>query len=70
MTVEQWCETWVEGYGAHRPSTVRQAKVHIRRIVMEFGPYSLGSLRPSQIRSWIVYVATTEQVRELYDLFS
>jgi integrase len=119
ITVEQWCETWLEGYGAHRPSTVRQAKVHIRRIVMEFGPYSLGSLRPSQIRSWIarlrhegleasyiyalhsrlaqilsdavhdgllvkspcsrrtspqlgqqrVYVATTGQVWELYDLF-
>jgi integrase len=119
ITVEQWCEIWLEGYGAHRPSTVRQAKVHISRIVMEFGPYSLGSLRPSQIRSWIahlrqegleasyiyalhsrlaqimsdavhdgllvkspcsrrtspqlgqqrVYVATTEQVWELYDLF-
>jgi hypothetical protein len=29
---------------------VWQAQVHIRRIVMEFGPYPLGSLRPSQIR--------------------
>jgi integrase len=119
ITVEEWCATWLEGYGAHRHSTVRQAQVHIRRIVMEFGPYPLGGLRPSQIRTWIarlreegleasyiyalharlaqimndavhdgllakspcsrrtsphlaqqrVYVATTEQVWELYDLF-
>lgn len=119
VTVAAWCATWLEGYGTHRPSTVRQAQVHIRRIVMEFGPYPLGSLRPSQIRSWMtrlgeegledsyiyalharlaqimndavydgllakspcsgrtsphmaqqrVYVATTGQVWELYDLF-
>lgn len=53
ITVEEWCATWLEGYGIHRPSTVRQAQVHIRRIVMEFGPYPLGSLRPSHIRSWM-----------------
>jgi integrase len=119
ITVAEWCSTWLEGYAAHRPSTVRQANVHIRRIVAEFGPYQLGSLRPSQIRSWVaglreegleasyiyalhsrlaqilsdavhdgllvkspcsrrtsphlaeqrIYVATTGQVWELYDLF-
>jgi integrase len=53
ITVAEWCATWLDGYGTHRPSTVRQAQVHIRRIVMEFGPYPLGSLRPSQIRSWM-----------------
>jgi integrase len=119
ITVAEWCATWLDGYGTHRSSTVRQAQVHIRRIIMEFGPYPLGSLRPSQIRSWMtrlreepledsyiyalharlaqimndavhdgllakspcsrrtsphlaqqrVYVATTGQVWELYDLF-
>jgi integrase len=120
ITVAEWCSTWLEGYATHRLSTVRQANVHIRRIVAEFGPYPLGSLRPSQIRSWVaglreegledsyiyalhsrlaqilsdavhdgllvkspcsrrtsphlaeqrVYVATTGQVWELYDLFT
>jgi hypothetical protein len=56
MTIAQWCATWLDGYGTHRPSTVRQAKVHIRRIVLEFGGYPLGSLRPSQIRSWMVHL--------------
>lgn len=119
ITVAEWCSTWLEGYATHRSSTVRQANVHIRRIVAEFGPYPLGGLRPSQIRSWVaglleegledsyvyalhsrlaqimsdavhdgllvkspcsrrtsphlaeqrVYVATTEQVWDLYDLF-
>lgn len=118
-TVAEWCATWIEGYGSHQPSTIRQAKVHINRIVAEFGPYPVASLRPSQIRSWLtrlgeeglkasyiyalharlaqimtdavhdgliakspcsrrtspgvgelrVYVATTEQVWQLYDLF-
>ena len=53
ITVAEWCETWMDGYAAHRVSTVRQAQVHIGRIVAEFGLYPLGSLRPSQIRSWI-----------------
>jgi integrase len=119
ITVAEWCATWIDGYGSHRASTVRQAQVHISRIVAEFGLYPLGSLRPSQVRSWItrlqeegledsyiyalharlaqimndavhdgllakspcsrrtsphlarqrVYVATTEQVWQLYDLF-
>ena len=119
-TVSEWCVIWLEGYAKHRSSTVRQANVHIRRTIAEFGPYPLGSLRPSQIRTWIaglrqegledsyiyalhgrlaqimsdavhdgllvkspcsrrtsphlgeqrVYVATTRQVWDLYELFS
>jgi hypothetical protein len=53
VTIAEWCITWLDGYGTHRPSTIRQAQVHIRRIVIEFRPYSLGSLRPPQIRSWM-----------------
>ena len=37
VAVAEWCRTWLEGYDTHRPSVVRQAQVHIRRIVMEFG---------------------------------
>ncbi len=51
-TVEQWCATWLEGYATRRPSTVRQAKVHIKHIVKAFGPMRLGDVRPSQVRSW------------------
>jgi integrase len=53
ITVAEWCATWLAGYGTRRPSTVRQAQVHISRIVPEFGPYPLGSLRPSQVREWM-----------------
>lgn len=35
ITVEQWCDTWIEGYGVNRDSTVRQARTHIKHIVAE-----------------------------------
>jgi hypothetical protein len=41
MTVEQWCSTWLAGYGTRRASTVRQARVHIARIVEAFGDMPL-----------------------------
>src|SRR4051794_18464830 len=46
MTVDRWCETWLEAYGSRRGSTVRQAKTHLKRIRAEFGPMPLGSIRP------------------------
>jgi integrase len=53
MTVEQWCETWLEGYGVNRDSTVRQAQVHIRQIVAEFGTMQLSEVRPSHAKAWV-----------------
>lgn len=52
VTVEQWCATWLEGYATRRPSTVRQARVHIGQIVKAFGPMRLGDVRPSQVKAW------------------
>lgn len=51
-TVEQWCDTWLDGYATRRRSTVRQARVHIAQIVKAFGPMRLADVRPSQVRSW------------------
>jgi len=52
MTVAEWCDTWLQGYGTRRASTVRQAKVHIKHIVAEFGPMPLSAVRPSQVKAW------------------
>ena len=52
ITVAQWCDTWLAGYGSRRASSVRQARVHIRKIKAEFGPMTLGSVRPSHVRNW------------------
>ena len=60
ITVGEWCETWIDGYGANQESTVRQARVHINRIVQEFGEYPIGSLRPSQVKSWITRLQSEE----------
>lgn len=51
-TVEQWCETWLGGYATRRPSTVRQARVHIAQILRAFGPMRLADVRPSQVKAW------------------
>ena len=52
ITVAQWCDTWLAGYGTRRPSTVRQAGVHIRRIKAEFGQVPLPAVRPSHVKAW------------------
>ena len=56
-TVAEWCATWLDGYGTRRPSTVRQARVHVAQIVAAFGPLPLATVRPSQVRAWCTKLA-------------
>ena len=51
-TVGEWCDTWLEGYRGNRPTTVRQAQVHVTRIRAEFGERRLSDVRPSHVRTW------------------
>ena len=51
-TVGEWCATWLHGYGTRRASTVRQAEVHLARIVAAFGPMPLSAVRPSHVKAW------------------
>lgn len=53
LSVQQWCDLWIEGYKVNRQSTVRQAQVHIAQIVAEFGAMQLSVLRPSQVKAWV-----------------
>ncbi|MGH3644354.1 MAG: tyrosine-type recombinase/integrase, partial [Mycobacterium sp.] len=53
LTVQQWCDLWIEGYKVNRDSTVRQARTHITHIVDEFGDMQLAALRPSSVKSWV-----------------
>ncbi len=64
-TVGEWCDTWLEGYGANRKSTVRQAEVHIARIRTAFGPMPLSAVRPSHVRTWTSQLAA-EGLSESY----
>lgn len=52
MTVGEWCDTWLAGYGTRRPRTVIQAKVHISQIKTAFGTVPLSAVRPSTVRAW------------------
>jgi integrase len=52
ITVGQWCDTWLQGYGTRRKSTVLQARAHLVHIKAEFGDLQLGAVRPSHVRAW------------------
>jgi integrase len=64
-TVGEWCDTWLAGYRGKRPSTVRQAEVHILRIREAFGDLQLGAVRPSHVRTWCAQLAA-EGLAESY----
>lgn len=51
-TVGEWCATWLDGYATRRPSTVRQAQVHVRQITEAFGTMPLSAVRPSHVKAW------------------
>jgi hypothetical protein len=59
LTVAQWCELWLKGYAVRRESTVAQARVHIRRIVAEFGDVPLTAVRPSRVKAWVAQCKLT-----------
>ncbi|SHH18065.1 tyrosine-type recombinase/integrase [Geodermatophilus nigrescens] len=52
LTVGEWCDQWLAGYGTRRPSTVRQAGVHLAHIRAAFGARPLAAIRPSDVRRW------------------
>lgn len=51
VTVGQWCDTWIAGYGM-RPRTMKLARSHIVKIKAEFGTMPLASVRPSRVKAW------------------
>lgn len=53
-TVDEWCDTWIEGYGTRSEGTVRQAKVHLKLIRKAFGSMQLSTVRASHVKAWTV----------------
>ena len=54
MTVGEWCDKWLAGYGTRRASTVRQAEVHVKIIKAHFGSVPMSAIKPSDVRAWTV----------------
>lgn len=52
LTVGQWCDTWLIGYGTRRATTVRMAEVHIKIIRAHFETVPLSVVKPSDVRAW------------------
>ncbi|MEO6714277.1 MAG: site-specific integrase [Mycobacteriales bacterium] len=52
LTVGEWCDKWLAGYGTRRKSTVRQAVAHIKIIKTHFESVPLSAVKPSDVRAW------------------
>lgn len=74
VTVAEWCDRWLAGYGTRRPSTVRQARVHLAQIKAAFGDRPLASIRPSDVNAWTAQLkadgAATSYVYVLHNRLS
>ncbi|WP_157156246.1 site-specific integrase [Diaminobutyricimonas sp. LJ205] len=53
LTVGEWATTWLRGYETKRPSTVRQARVHLKLILAKFEQRALADIRPSEVKAWM-----------------
>lgn len=57
ITVSQWCDVWLQGYGTNRASTVRQANVDVKRIKQAFGTTRVADVKPSDVKRWTTKLA-------------
>lgn len=57
MTMGEWCDVWIVGYGTRRAGTVRQAKVHIKVIKDTFGATPVAAIKPSDVKTWTATLA-------------
>lgn len=55
ITMEAWAEKWLAAYNV-RDSTRRQAEVHLGLINKYFGDSRIATIKPSQVREWVVHL--------------
>lgn len=67
-TVDEWAVVWLEAYRTRKPSTVRQAEVHLAKIRAAFGTRRLDSIRPTEVRAWLVKLALEHEPSYVYAL--
>lgn len=67
-TVGEWAQRWIRAYESNRASTVRQARVHLKVIVAEFGARPLRDVRPSEVKAWVTKLQTTYAPSTVYAL--
>lgn len=54
LTVGEWCYIWLDGYATTKPSSLRQARTHVKTIKADLGDQRLTELKPSEVRAWTV----------------
>jgi integrase len=69
LTVDAWCDRWIEGYGTRKPGTVRSAKVHIMHIKAGFAGRKLSDVKPSDVKSWTVALSQNLAPSTVYAVY-
>lgn len=69
MTVAEWCDVWLGGYGTRRPGTIRSAKGHVGHIKAAFGGRRLSTVRPSDVKAWTVTLSETLAPSTVYAVY-
>lgn len=68
MTFDASAERWLAAYHG-RESTVRQAKVHLKVLREEFGPITLGEIKPSMVKTWTGKLKDNYKPSTVYALY-
>ncbi|HEX7277795.1 MAG TPA: site-specific integrase [Acidimicrobiales bacterium] len=58
VTFGAYAEVWLAAQAHHRPSTRAKVESHLRcHIIPAFGDRPIGSIRPSEVKSWVASLA-------------
>lgn len=66
ITMGEWLDKWLAGYGTNRVGTVRSAEVHCKQIRKKFGNRQLRTIRPSDVKEWMVELAEQYSTSYVY----
>lgn len=69
MTVGEWCDVWMSGYGTRRRGTVRQAQVHLKVIRETFENWRLSAVKPSDVKAWTVSLGERYAPSTVYAIY-
>ena len=70
MTFDAWADRWLAAYSkSRRQSSARQAKSHLKTIREQFGPMTLGEIKPSMVIAWTGNLKDDYKPSTIYALY-
>lgn len=70
MTMGAWLDRWEAGYATRKASTYRAGQTHVKVIREHFGGWRLDTIKPSDVKSWVVKLQREYADSTVYALHS